>query len=73
MDLSRIELPNIFFELDTSSYSFKITCILLKQVISLKKRVVSSAKFTILISWSPICISLILVNKIGNYLSYNNV
>ena len=48
------------FELDASSYSFKITCILSRQVISLKKMVVSSAKFTILISWSPICIPLIL-------------
>ena len=49
------------FELDASSYSFKINCILSKQVISLKKMVVSSAKFTILISWSPICIHLILL------------
>ena len=49
------------FELDASSYSFKITCIPLRQVISLKKMVVSSAKFTILISWSPICIPLILL------------
>ena len=48
------------FELDASSYSFKITCILSRQVISLKKMVVSSAKFTILISWSPICVPLIL-------------
>ena len=32
------------------SYSLKITCILLKQVISLKKMVVLPAKFTILIS-----------------------
>ena len=42
------------------SYSLKITCILLRQVISLKKMVVLSVKFTILISWSPICIPLIL-------------
>ena len=49
------------FELDASSYSFKINCILSKQVISRKKMVVSSAKFTILISWSPICIHLILL------------
>ena len=48
------------FELDASSYSFKIPCILLGQVISLKKMVVWSAKFTILTSWSPICIPLIL-------------
>ena len=38
-----------------------ITCILLSQVISLKKIVESSAKFTILISWSPICVPLILL------------
>ena len=49
------------FELDAFSYSFKITCILLRQVISLKKIVVSSAIFTILISWPPICIPLILL------------
>ena len=49
------------FDLDTSSYRFKITCILLRQVIPLKKMVVSSAKFTILILWSPICIPLFLL------------
>ena len=50
------------FELDASSYSFKITCILSRQVISLKKMVMLSAKFTtILISWSPICILLMLL------------
>ena len=49
------------FELDPSSYSFEITCIPLRQVISLKKMVVSSAKFTVLISWSLICILLILL------------
>ena len=32
------------------------------QVISLKKMVVLSVKFTILISWSPICIPLILLS-----------
>ena len=46
---------------DASSYIFKISCILLRQVISLKKMVKSSAKFTVLISWSPICIPLILL------------
>ena len=50
------------FELDASSYSFKITCILSRQVISLKKMVMLPAKFTtILISWSPICILLMLL------------
>ena len=43
------------FELKAYSYSFKITCILLRQVISPEKMVMSSAKFTNLISWSPIC------------------
>ena len=47
------------FELDASSYSFKITFILSRQVISLKKMVVLSAKFADLISWSPICYPLI--------------
>ena len=60
------------FELDASSYSFKITCIMLRQVISLKNMLVSSTKFTILISWFPICIPLILINEIGKYLSCNN-
>ena len=41
-----------------------MTCILLRQVISLKKMVVLSAKFTILISWSPICIPLILLSAL---------
>ena len=49
------------FDLDASSYSFKITCTLLRQVIYLKKIVVLLAKFTILISRSPICIPLILL------------
>ena len=42
------------FELDASSYSFIITCIWSRQVIPIKKMVVSSVKFTTLISWSPI-------------------
>ena len=61
------------FVIDASPYSFKTTCILLRQVISLKKMAVSSAKFTILISWSPICIPLLLINQISKYLSCNNV
>ena len=43
------------------SYSLKITCILTRQVLSLKTMVVLSVKFTILISWSVICIPLILL------------
>ena len=43
------------------SYSPKITFILIREVISLKKMVVLSVKFTFLISWPPICIPLILL------------
>ena len=46
------------------SYSYKITCILLRQVISLKTMMVLSVKFTILISWSPVCIHLILLSAL---------
>ena len=46
------------------SCSFKITCILLRQVITFKKIVVLAAKFTILISWSPSCIPLILLSAL---------
>ena len=53
---ARLSLSQFIFAF---SYSFKITCILLRQVISLKKKVALSAKFTILISWPPICIPLI--------------
>ena len=45
----------------------------MSQVISLKKMVVLSAKFATLISWSPTCIPLILLNEIGKYLKCNNV
>ena len=48
-------------DLESSSCSFKITCILLRQVISSKKMVMSSAKFTNLIPWSPICTAFILL------------
>ena len=46
------------------SYSLKFTCILLRQVISLKKIVVLLVKFTILISCSPVCILLILLSAL---------
>ena len=58
---------NIIFELVYLSHivdSHKITCILLRQVISLRKMVVLSVKFTILISSSPICIPLILLSAL---------
>ena len=51
------------------SYSLKITCILLRQVISLKKMVVLSVTFTIVISWSAICIPLILLSAIMRWAS----
>ena len=51
------------FELEAFSCDFKIDCILVCQLISLnKKMVVSSGKFNIFISWSHICIPLILVS-----------
>ena len=61
------------------SYSLKITSILLRQVISLKKMMVLSVNFTILISWSPICIPLILLSTLMRLAStsavvlYNNL
>ena len=57
-------LKNYLWTSLSFSYSLKITCILLRQVISLKKMVVLSVKFTILISWSPICIPLILLSAL---------
>ena len=44
------------FELEDFSQNSKIKSILVRQLKSLKKMVLPSAKFTILISWSPICI-----------------
>ena len=61
------------------SYSLKITCILLSQVISLKKMKVLSVKFTILIAWSPIYIPLIPLSALMRLVStsapvlYNNL
>ena len=49
------------FELE-ASYSFKITCILVRQVISLKKIGGVISKIYCLILWSPICTPLILVS-----------
>ena len=56
------------------SYSLKITYILLRQVISLKKMVVLSVSFTILILWSPVSFNpFISINEIGKYHSHNIV
>ena len=49
------------FELEVS-YSFKITCILVRQVISVKKSGSVISKIYCLVSWSPICSHLILVS-----------
>ena len=52
----------------TFSYSLKITYILLRQVISLKKMVVLSVKCTFLISGSPISFNpFISIEEIGKY------
>ena len=49
------------FELE-AFYSFKITCIVVRQVISLKKDGGVISKIYCLILWSPICTSSILVS-----------
>ena len=49
------------FELE-AFYSFKITCILVMQVIILKKNVGVISKIYCLILWSPICTPLIIVS-----------
>ena len=51
------------FELE-ASYSFKITCILVRQVISLKKIGGVISKIYCLVSWSPICTPLILLSAL---------
>ena len=51
----------LVFELE-ASYSFKITCILVRQVISLKKIGGVISKIYCLILWSPICTPLVLVS-----------
>ena len=60
-----VNISLIFF-----SNSLKITCILLRQVISPKKSVVLSVKFTILISWSPICMPLFLLSALMRLVQY---
>ena len=47
------------YELEAFSYSVRMGLSLAKQLMSLQKMSVSSAKFTILISWSPVCTPLI--------------
>ena len=56
------------------SYSPKISYILLRQVISLKKMVVLPVNFTVLILWSPVSFNpFISINEIGKYHSHNIV
>ena len=61
------------------SYSLKTTCIVIRQVIFLKKIVVLSVKFTNLMSWTTIYISLILLSALMRLAStsaailYNNL
>ena len=52
----------LIFELKAFWDNSKISSVLVRQLKSLKKMVVSSAKFTNLVSWSPICIPLILAS-----------
>ena len=52
---------NFIFELE-GSHSFKINCILVTQVISLKQNAFVISKVYCLISWSPICTPLIFVS-----------
>ena len=56
------------FELE-ASYSFKITCILVRQVISLKKIGGVISKIYCLVSWSPICTPLILLSALMKMVS----
>ena len=58
------------FEQEAFWKNSKIYSILVRRLKSLKKMVVLSAKFIILISWSPICID---INENCNYFSLNNI
>ena len=53
----------LIFELE-ASYSFNITCILVRQVISLKKVGSVISKILCLVSWFPICTPLILLSAL---------
>ena len=50
------------FELE-ASYCFKIICLLVRQVISLKKIGAVISKICCIVSWSPICTPLILLSS----------
>ena len=57
-----------FCELE-ASYSFKITCIQVRQVIPLKKIGGVISKIYCLVSWSPICTPLILLSALMKMVS----
>ena len=69
-------LEGIFF-LMMFSYFFKVFNLVNTGNISQEEKfaisISWSAEFTTLISRSPICISLILINEVGKYLNCNNV
>ena len=52
-------LEKFVFELETFLYSIRMSLSLAKQLMSPHKLFLSSAKLTILISWSPVCTPLI--------------
>ena len=62
------------FELEAFSYSIGMGLNLAKQLTSPQKMFVSSAEFTVLISWSPVCTPLIpyFIIEIGDSLGCNN-
>ena len=62
-------LKKLFFELE----DFWDNSILLRQLKSHKKMVVSQAKLTVLISWSPICMSLTLVASTSATIIHNKI
>ena len=53
----------LIFELEVS-YSLEITCILIRQVISLKKDGFVISKIYCLASWTPVCTPLILLSAL---------
>ena len=56
-------LEKFIFDLEVFPDNSKINSVLVRQLKSLKKMVVSSVKFTVLILWYPICMLLILVSS----------
>ena len=50
---------NLIFELEVLPYSIRMGLSLAKQLMLPEKMFVSSAKFTVLISWFPVCTPLV--------------